>query len=51
MTYRGFDLSYDPPSIPCRMFDWQYGRDGEDCGAAETEQEAKNEIDEVLDNV
>ena len=61
-TYRGWTISYDPPPIPCRNFDWQafhpdYDAEwGEDCwqdnglsAAAATREALCEEIDAICE--
>ncbi len=57
IEYRGFFIQHDPKPIPTRAFDWDWWADGYDgapdshdprCGAAATEQAARDEIDDLL---
>ena len=53
MRYRGYTISYDPPPIPCRKFDWTFchkdydGPEDNRCGVAANISECFAEIDEL----
>lgn len=60
IRYRGWRITYDPPPIPVRHFDWQFQHEGYDgapdsndirYGAAATLEEAKQEIDERIEEI
>lgn len=60
IRYRGYTIEYDPPPIGIRSCDWQFSADGYDgapdsndirCGTASSEQDAKNKIDEIIEEL
>lgn len=60
IRYRGYTIEYDPPPIGIRSCDWQFCADGYDgapgsndirCGTASSEQDAKNKIDEIIEEL
>jgi hypothetical protein len=52
--YRGYVITYDPPAIPIRHWDWQYAHEAYDgpedgrCGAAASLEDAKQQIDDLV---
>lgn len=54
-TYRGYHISYDPPPIPYRGFDWHFVHQDYDegdnrYGSCASEAECRAEIDEIEDD-
>lgn len=54
MTYRDYKISYDPPPVPTRAWDYQFAHVDYDgpgdcrCGTAPSLEEAKRQIDEII---
>lgn len=57
LTYRGYQITYDPPPIGSRACDWQFSADGYDgavdskdnrCGSGPTIENCIEQIDEIL---
>jgi hypothetical protein len=56
ILYRGYNIVHNPPAIPIRSCDWQYAHNGYDgpedgrCGSAASLEDAKQYIDELIDD-
>ena len=57
MIYRNFEITYDPPPIPMRGFDYTFshvdfdGPEDHRCGVAGSIYEAKAFIDEIIEEL
>lgn len=56
ITHRGYGISYDPPPIPDRRYDWAFAHDDYDgapdsgdmrCGVGPSIEDCKRQIDEL----
>ena len=56
IKYQGYTITYDPPPIPLRSFDWQFAHDGYDgapdshdirFGSGPTAEDCQSQIDDL----
>ena len=56
-SYRGYQITHDPPPIGSRAFDWQFSADGYDgapdsgdirCGSGPTREDCERQIEDLI---